>query len=311
MKLLLPKPLKHKSTIGLICPAGGFEDYKSINLVNRYLKNCGYKVKIGKSIVLKVSKNNYKYLSGNDKSRLADLVNFYNLSEVDAIFCLRGGYGSSRLLDLIDFKQFIKKSPKLIVGFSDITILSLALYSQSNLVTVHGPMLGVSLLKNNATLKSKTTANLFWKLLVSPGLNFFYSNKKEGFSIYPGKTSGVMLGGNLTAVCSLLGTKYSPNYKNSILLLEDVNEEPYKIDRMLTQLDQAGVFKQVKGVVFSSFAKCKFRNDKEILLLLKDKLSRYRKPSIYKFPIGHVVNNYPVPIGLKVSLDADNLTLAR
>ncbi len=307
MKLLLPKPLKHKSTIGLVCPAGGFDNYKTINLVNRYLKNCGYKVKIGKSMV---SKNNYKYLSGNDKSRLSDLITFYNSPDIDAIFCLRGGYGSSRLLDHIDFKTFFKK-PKLIMGFSDITVLLLALYSQSNLVTVHGPMLGVDFLKENVTPKSKTTANIMWQFLTHSNFSFLYSSNKHSFTVYPGKAVGPLLGGNLTAVCSLLGTKYSPDYKNSILLLEDINEEPYKIDRMLTQLELAGIFNQVKGIVFSGFSKCKFRNDKEVLFLLKDKLSRYKKPSIYKFPIGHVLNNYPVPIGLNVFLNADDLTLQR
>ena len=295
---LLPKPLSVNSTIGLVCLAGGFDDYKTINQVIKYLSRLGYKVKLGKSIV--PSEGFYKYLSGPDSKRINDLISFWCDKNVDAIFCLRGGYGTLRLLQDIDF-NLIKKYKKIIIGFSDITVLLLSIFTKTSLITFHGPMLGIK--------QEQNSIKKMLSLLHNPKFHFSYQNKSNGITIHKGKAYGKLIGGNLSNICSMLESGYLPNVKDAILFLEDCNEEPYKIDRLLTQLENAKIFKQVSGLIFSSFYKCKFKNEKEIITLIKNKTSNLKIPIIYNFPIGHGKNNFAVPIGMKVMLDADNKTL--
>lgn len=305
-KLIYPKPLRKNSTIGLICPAGGFVDYKPVDLVVNYLYKLGYKVKLGKSIITPV--NSYEYLSASDENRLLDLHNFFCDNTIDAIFCLRGGYGSLRIVEDIDYK-LIKRNKKLFLGFSDITILLLAFYSRAGLLTFHGPLLGINFLNKNRNPKNKKSADNLWKLLQDPKYNFSYFNRSNGYVIYPGKCRGNLLGGNLTDICAMLGSGLLPSFKNSILFLEDCYEEPYRIDRLLMQLKNAGIFKEVNGLVFSSFYKCKFKSNNQIASLLKDMIADCNIPTILNFPIGHDLKNYTVPIGTNVVLDADNIAL--
>lgn len=303
----LPEPIKPNATIGLICPAGGFENYKPINRVINYLAKLGYNVKLGNSVIsFRSSENAYKYLSGNDKNRLLDLIKFWNDISVDAIFCLKGGYGSLRLLQSINFKLF-QANNKILLGFSDITALLLALYAKTRNMTFHGPLL--SKYFSTRSSLNNTSLNLMWSLLKDKNFRFSYSNKKNGVVINSGKTSGVLLGGNLSTICSLLGSKFLPSFKNSILFLEDCNEELYKLDRYLTQLDNAGIFNSVSGLIFSSFEKCNIPSNKALITLISDKIKKYQVPTIYRFPIGHGLLNYTVPIGAKVILDANNLIL--
>ncbi len=301
----LPKPLTENSTIGLICPAGGLDSYKPVKLVVDYLKKLGYKVKIGKSLV--ISSKAYKYLSGRDIDRLNDLYTFWNDKSIDAVFCLRGGYGCLRLLNSIDFNQ-IKKQKKILLGFSDITILLLAFYKMCNLVAFHGPLLAYKFIdKKLKPLDKKTESNL-WELLVNPKFTFSY--KSNGITIKPGKGKGKLLGGNLTDICSMIGSGYLSDFKDSILFLEDCYEEPYKIDRLLTQLSNAGIFDQVNGLIFSNFYKCGFKNKKEVVSFLKERILKYKVPTIFNFPVGHDTQNYVLPIGLNVFLDADKCALS-
>lgn len=304
--LNLPKPLKEEATIGLICPGGGFDDYKPIKLVVKYLQRLNYKVKLGSSLVS--SANFPKYLSGPDNRRKKEFVNFWNDNNVDAIFCLRGGYGCLRLIENLDF-NLLKTKKKILLGFSDVTILLLALYKKYNLITFHGPLLGNNFIKNNLKPYDSQTEEKIWKLLMSPKFKFSYSFKKDAKIINPGKATGKLLGGNLTSICSLLGTDYLPDFKNSIFFLEDCNEEPYKIDRMFTQLKNAYIFKKVSGIIFSSFHKCGFKSNKEIINLIKDRVSSRKIPILFNAPIGHEKKNYILPIGQRVVLDANSSRL--
>lgn len=301
----LPKSLSKNSTIGLICPAGGLDSYKLVKLVIKYLKKLGYKVKLGKSIL--VSGKAYKYLSGTDNARLADLYKFWEDKSVDAVFCLRGGYGCLRLLNSIDFNR-IKRHKKILLGFSDITVLLLAFYKMCNLVTFHGPLLMYKFINKKSKPLDKSTEKNLWKLLSNPKFDFSYKSKV--MVINSGKAKGKLLGGNLTDICSMLGSGYLPDFKDSILLLEDCYEEPYKIDRYLTQLSNVGIFEQVNGIVFSSFYKCGFKNKREIVGLLKDRTLKYKIPTIFNFPIGHNTRNYVAPIGLEVFLDTNKCILS-
>lgn len=306
MPVQLPKHLKENSKIGLICPAGGFVDYKPIKLVVKYLKKLNYKVILGSSLI--ASKKYLNYLSGPDNKRRQDFLKFWNDKSVDAIFCLRGGYGCLRFVNEIDFYK-LRKTKKILLGFSDVTVLLLAIYKKCNLLTFHGPLLGYKFINNKLKPFNILTEKNLWELLRKPNFKFFYSFKNNGVVINRGKAIGSLLGGNITDICSMIGSNLLPSFKGSILFLEDVHEEPYRIDRLLTQIDNANIFKVVNGIVFCSFEKCKFKNNQEIILLLKEKVKKYKIPIVFNFPIGHGITNYTVPIGQKVILDADNLCL--
>lgn len=306
MKLKFPKPIDKNSKIGLICPAGGFDDYKPIETAIKYLKNKGYKVKTGKSLINK--SNQYKYLSGSDNDRLKDLMDFWLDESIDAIFCLRGGYGSLRLLEMIDF-NVLKNKKRIFVGFSDVTVLLLAIYAKCGVTTFHGPMLSYRFIKKSLQPYNKTSERFFWRMLNDYRYFYEYKFKKNTIIINPGIAQGPLIGGNLTNVCSLLGSKYMPDLKGAILFLEDCNEEPYKIDRFLAQLKNNCVFEMVNGIIFSSFYHCKFRSVNETVQLLKDKVKDITSPVIYNFPIGHSSQNYIIPIGVQSCLDTSKRIL--
>lgn len=306
MKEKYPNPLNFNSTIGLVCPAGGFDDYKPIRRTVKYLKGLGFNVKLGKHIL--VSNNYFKYLSGKDNDRLSDLNNFLFDSEIDAVFCMRGGFGTSRILKELDYKKILKHK-KIILGYSDITALLLAIYSKTGLITFHGPMFGTKFLDQSMNPKDKKSAKCLWNILTDSKFKFSYINETNGHTLKKGTAEGILIGGNLTIICSLLGSEFLPDFKNKILFIEDCYESPYKIDRLLTQLDNADVFSAVKGVIFSDFYKCGYSSNEEIIKLFKEKIIKYNIPTIYKFPIGHSKKNYTVPIGQKVFFDANKFIL--
>lgn len=250
----------------------------------------------------------YKYLSGTDNERLNDLNKMWLDDSIDAVFCMRGGYGTLRFLQEIDY-SILKKRKKILIGYSDITALLLTMYSEANLITFHGPMLGIKTLSDKLLPKNKKSVSSIWSVLSSKDFSFSYAFKKTGTVIYPGKATGPIIGGNLSVICSMLGSEFSPGFSKSILFLEDCNEEPYKIDRYLTQLKNARVFEKIAGLVIGSFYKCNFKNKKEIIDLIKDRLGKNKIPSVYGFPTGHGKENYTLPIGVKASLDTGNLTL--
>ncbi len=293
----LPNALKKGDTIGLVCSAGGFDDYKPIELVIKYLKSKGFNVKLGKSLIVRENgKKTFNYLSGPDVLRANDINNFFSDDDINAIFCLRGGYGCTRLLHLLDYK-LISKKKKILIGYSDITALLLALYKKANLISFHGPMLG---LRKKKLLKSA------WDVLFNKSFNYKTPNAKK---IRGGKASGVLLGGNLTVLCSMIGSPYIPSFKNSILFLEDCNEEPYKLDRLFTQLENAGVLNEISGLILGSFTNCKFKNTQELKSFFLDKVGKYKIPIVYNFPVGHGKENLIMPVGMKVLLDADKIVL--
>lgn len=306
MTARFPNPLKKGSTIGLICPAGGFKDYRYVRRAFRYLTKLGYKVEIGNSVVY--SRKAYTYLSGDDEARLSDLLTFWFDTNVDAIFCLKGGYGSLRLLNKINFTS-LRKVKKIILGFSDITVLLLSIYAKTNQITFHGPLLGAHFLNRDLTPVDKQSAKHIFNILQDPLFGFSYNSKKQGIVIHPGKAKGTLIGGNLTSICSMLGTDYLPSFKNAILFLEDCNEHKYTIDRMLTQLNNAGLLKEVSGIVFGSFYNSGFTSRKQVAKLVRDIVQDFNIPMIYYFPCGHGLQNFTLPIGRKVMLDADKLTL--
>ena len=258
-----------------------------------FLRSAGFKVFLGNSLYKKE-----KYLAGSDFSRKADLENMFVESDIQAIFCARGGYGSLRLLEKIDY-LLVKDNPKIFVGYSDITALLLAIYHKTGLITFHGPMLKDIAYKDWAQ---------DWQIQ-----EFFCTSKGDSVSLEsckilsPGKAVGRLLGGNLSLLCHMIGTPYLPSFDGSILFFEDRGEPMYRMDRMLTHLRLSGLLEGVLGVIAGEFVQCGDRKDLDHLI--HEIFNPLGIPVISGFPIGHGNKNIPLPIGVHVELDTHQMTL--
>ena len=292
-----PKFLAKRDTIGLIAPSGPLRNIK-IEEIKYELNKLGYEVKIGKSCYL-----SYKgYLSGRDKDRALDLEKMFLDKDVDAIMCVRGGYGCARILDLIDF-TIIRDNPKIFIGFSDITALHIAINQICDLVTYHGIM-AASIKKWDCFTYSSLINALNFKdelILKNP------CNEKL-ISIYDGSCEGKLIGGNLSLIVSTLGTKYEIDTKDKILFIEEIGEFTYKIDRMLNHLQMAGKFKDCKGIIFGEFTDCNkaFDNDDEILNLFQEIAIKNKKPTICNLKSGHCIPMVSIPLNMTCQMNSLN-----
>jgi muramoyltetrapeptide carboxypeptidase len=224
---------------------------------------------------------------------------------INAVMCVRGGYGSPRLLDKIEYK-LIKDNPKIFIGYSDITALQMAILSKTGLVTFAGPMLAIDF----ADEISGFTEEMFWAMITS--------NKKLGkitqpddekiFTLVKGSAKGRIAGGNLSLLSSLAGTNYLPDFKDKILLLEEIGELPYRIDRMLNQLRLAKVFKEINGVILGSFVDCNetdpFKKTLTLGEVISDYLGKLKIPVVYNLKHGHIKDSLTIPIGITAKLNA-------
>lgn len=299
MKIVKPNKLKKGDLIGIISPASSPEDISIIENGIRYIESFGYSTTIGKSVG-----NVRGYLAGTDEERVADLHQMFSDKNVRAIFCLRGGYGAVRLLDKIDYK-LIKNNPKILVGFSEITALQMAFFRKAGLVTFGGPMVIPNFSRNISPFTEKN----FWKTISSVKkrkrveAKFLFGRNLKN----PSVVSGRILGGNLAVLTSLIGSKYFPDLKESILFLEEVSEPPYKIDRMLNQLKLNNVLRKVKGIILGNFVDCEEKDaTKKTLTLEKvfeDYFSNLNIPVFHSFPHGHINDLVTFPFGVKVKLN--------
>lgn len=300
MGIIKPKKLNNKDVIGIIAPGSSPDDHSRIEKGVRYLEKMGYRTQLGKNIG-----KTQGYLAGTDSERLSDLHQMFSDKNVKAIFCLRGGYGAFRLLDKINYK-LIKDNPKIFVGYSEITSLQNAFLQKASLVTFAGPMVAVDFYED----VSPYTEENFWAMITS--------NKKFGKIKYPqdeklpslvkGNASGRLIGGNLAVFAALIGTEYLPNISGNILLIEDIGELPYKVDRMLNQLKFANIFKKAKGIILGRFVDCYEHDPNKKTLTLGEVIDNYigslKIPSIYTFPHGHIKDFITMPIGIKIKLNA-------
>jgi muramoyltetrapeptide carboxypeptidase len=229
---------------------------------------------------------------------------------VKAVICVRGGYGTSRLLPLLDYRT-IRANPKIFVGYSDITSLHCAFLVKSNLVSFHGPMLNSDFVKTDFP---DFTLQSFRKTLMqpSPPGSICHGYRRKTVTILRrGKATGPLIGGNITLLCASLGTPYQPSFKNGILFFEDLDEVPYRFDRMLTQLLNAGLLQQLAGVAIGINANCKdpkAKHAKEYRQTLQDvfkeRLLPLKVPVVAGLPFGHIPLNATLPVGVRVTLDA-------
>ena len=298
---ILPKRLQKGDTIGICAPAGGIKNEAELKEFQDVLARMGFKTKFSENCT-----NKFGYFSGTDEERAADFMALIHDNEVDAIFFLRGGWGCARILAYLDF-EVIKNNPKVIMGFSDITTLLNAITVKTGLVTFHGP-------GGNSTWNDYSI-NSIQQLIVHAEL-VTYKNKASDsptVTYSPGSAKGELYGGNLTVICSLIGSDYLPNWEGKILFLEDVMEEPYSIDRMLTQLKLSGVLDQVNGVVLGSFRKCIAEEpDRSFTLeeVFKQHFTDISIPVFSGLQFGHTRNKMTFPVGVKVEMSTDNKTLS-
>ncbi len=305
MKILKPKKLNKGDLIGIITPASIPDDLTRINKGVKYLESLGYKVEVGKNVG-KVR----GYLAGTDEERLEDLHYMFGKKAVKAIICARGGYGTPRLLDRIDY-SLIKKNPKIFVGYSDITALQMAFLKKCGLVTFAGPMVAVDFWKEEV---SKFTEEQFWRMITTPEPFGKLANpdNERFFVLNKGNASGMLMGGNLALITAIMGTEYLPSFENSILMLEDIGEPPYRVDRMLNQIKLAKGFEQASAIVLGRFVDCYDTEGSKSLTLnevIADYLSNIDKPVIYNFKHGHISDNITVPFGLNCSIRTDDNNL--
>jgi muramoyltetrapeptide carboxypeptidase len=302
---LKPRKLKRGDLIGVVSPASPIADATRIEKGVRYLESVGYRVKVGRNVGKTLG-----YLAGTDTERAADLHEMFADSEVKAIVCTRGGYGTPRLLSLLNYR-LIARHPKIFVGFSDVTALQLALWKKCRLITFHGPMAGVEM----ANGMDPFTEEIFWRCLTSEKklTAVPLAERPEVLSHVGAAATGRLLGGNLSLVISLLGTSYQPDFTGALLFLEEVAEEPYRIDRMLTHLRNASVLSKTGGIIFGQFTDCVPSDPTKpsftVEEILRDVARVVAKPVIAHVPVGHVPRKLTIPIGLRARIVARDASL--
>ncbi len=305
-----PKRLKQGDLIGLAAPAS-FIDDKELEEAVKNVEKLGFKAKYNDNIL-----DRSGYLAGSDEHRANEINNLFEDKEVKGIFCIRGGYGTPRIAKMLNYST-IKRNPKVICGYSDITSLLYSIYSQTGLVCFHGPVA--------TSTFNDFSVNYFVKTLMEPQDKLeLISAENEDFSITDyqryvineGIVEGLLVGGNLSLVVNHIGTKYDIDLKGKILFLEEINEEPYRIDRMLTQLINADKFNGIAGIALGVFRKCEVKKVdpsfsisftlKEVLL---DRLKALNVPTVYGLSFGHITNKFTLPFGINAKLNTNNFTL--
>ncbi len=306
--VLKPRRLKKGDLVGLINPAGATFHPDDAEIARETMAALGLKVRFGKHLL-----DRYGYLAGRDKDRAADVNDLFADPGVRALISLRGGWGCARLLGLLDY-DMIRKNPKIIMGYSDLTALLLAINAKTGLVTFHGPV-GIS------TWNEFSTGHVQRLLFEAKALEMHNPTnlgdnlvqvENRVLTITPGKARGRLQGGNLAVLTGMIGSDYLPDFSGSILFLEEVGEAIYRVDRMLTQLKLAGVLDQIAGLVFGRCSDCKPGKGYGSLTLeevLSDHIAPLGIPAWYGSMIGHIEDKFTIPLGVEAEINADSGTI--
>lgn len=304
-RLLRPKALRRGDVIGLVAPAGALWRAERVQGCVRYLEGLGYRVELGAHAL-----GNDGAFSGTDEQRLADLNGMLANPRIRAVMALRGGYGTPRLLDRIDYAA-VRRDPKIVVGYSDITALQMALHRRTGLVSFSGPLGAVEF----SGTPDPVTEESFWRLVTS--------RRTRGKLPLPadhpvhtrqaGVAEGPLLGGCLSLVTSLMGTPYSPDYRGAVLVLEDVHEQFHRLDRMMTQLRLAGILGGVAGLLLGRFTQTSAADPShpfhDLGAVWDSVLRGVPGPILAEFPYGHVARKVTLPWGIPVRVDAGRQTV--
>jgi muramoyltetrapeptide carboxypeptidase len=299
MEVLKPTRLRPGDVIGLVAPASRPSADERVEKGVQYLEHLGYRVKVGRHVY-----DLHGYLAGRDEDRAGDFNEMIRDKNVKAIFTVRGGYGTPRILQLLDYRT-LAQNPKIIAGYSDITGLQLAIFRKIGLVTFSGPMIGVEMWNEIDPF----TEESFWQQLTS-GKKIGILKNPEGepeVILRGGKAQGRLLGGNLSLTVSLMGTPFMPALRGSILVLEDVDEEPHRIDRMLAQMLNGGILGSLAGLAFGKFTECVPSDSDDPSLTLEQVQHEYMEkihcPVVAGIQYGHVPKKFTIPLGLRAILN--------
>ena len=307
LKVLKPKPLSQGDRIGLIAPSSSFDEERYERALEN-IKNAGFKVQEGKHL-----HGQKGYLAGPDKGRLEDIHHMFSNNRIKGIWCLRGGYGSTRLLPDIDYK-LVAQNPKVFIGYSDITALLNAFWVKTGLVGFHGPVAGSEMPDYSARylyplVTGEDTYPLYY--------NHSEENLQQGIensefqlqTIRGGSCIGRLTGGNLSLLAAMVGTPWLDSFAGKIVFFEDIGEVPYRIDRMLTQLLQATDLDKAAGIAIGVCLRCEKREGSLSLTLnetLRDRLEKLNIPVVYGLSFGHIKEQFTLPMGMHAQMNADS-----
>ncbi|MBZ2177666.1 MAG: LD-carboxypeptidase [Acidobacteriota bacterium] len=309
--LIKPKRLQPGMTIGLVTPSTYVSDPDELRTAVRTIEHFGCKVKMGQFVKRKLG-----YLGGTIEERAADVNAMFADPGVDAVFAIRGGYGSAQILPALNY-DLIAKHPKIFIGYSDITAMHLAIHQKTGLVTFHGPV--------PLSAFTEYTQKHYRKALFESGPLGALTNPAEANPLRPnhtlrtvvgGRASGPLTGGCLTLLATTMGTPYEVDTRGRIFFIEDVGEEPYAMDRMLTQMRLAGKLEQAAGIVFGECSRCTpkdykpgFDNNLSLGEVVDEILGKLKIPVLAGLTIGHTADQLTLPMGVAATLDADAGTL--
>ncbi|MCI5544024.1 MAG: LD-carboxypeptidase [Azospirillum sp.] len=288
------KPIPQEAYFGVITPSSSLETPEKIRNGLAYLAELGYHSKIGNFVY-----GSSNHFSGTPKERASDIMIFFKNPDIAAIIASCGGYGAQSVLPYLDF-NIIRQNPKPIIGFSDITALQTAVYTLSGISSIAGIMLKFDFSDNNPAFQTK---NSFEKLIIDGQ----FTPVPAGNILNSGYAEGVLIGTNFCTLMSLAGTTYFPRLEQKILLLEDIDEKSYRIERLLCQLEQQQGFELVSAIIFGTFSNCALNHpeEKDIESVLDEFAARHPKITMVKhFPFGHTKARICLPIGEKMQLDA-------
>lgn len=296
MTIKKPARLRPGNRIGVVAPAGCVEPDALLRGA-QVIRDQGFEVELSSRIL-----ESKGYLAGDERNRADDLIDFFQRSDIDAIFCARGGFGSAQLLPFLIQSNF-RPSPKIFAGYSDITILLNWLRNQFGLVTFHAPMVAMEL----AHGLNGRTQEAFWGLLTGAQSEW---QVRLAEVIRPGKAEGEMMGGCLSVLVTTLGTPYEIQTDGKLLFLEDVGEQPYRIERMLTHLKMAGKLDHLAGLVFGDFTNCEAEGPRGVLRIIDEIFAQAPYPVLTGMPAGHGSENITLPFGVRMILDGNSRALS-
>jgi muramoyltetrapeptide carboxypeptidase len=310
--LLRPRRLAAGQIVGLVAPSSAPNEPGHIRFAIETLESLGFRVRPGAHLFARDG-----YLAGVDAARAADLNAMFADDDVDAVWCVRGGYGASRILPMLDYDR-IRRTPKALVGYSDITALHMALHTQAGLVSFHGPVAWRPLTPYTLGELKRVLCEATVPVRVGAPPPF---ERREGrldltnrvTTLVPGVARGRLVGGNLCLMAHLTGTPYAPDLRGALLFLEDIDEPYYRIDRFLTQLWLSGSLDGVAGVAFGKFTRCEpsasFVQNRVLEDILAERCRALGVPAVSGLMIGHVEDQTTLPIGCLAELDAGAGTL--
>jgi muramoyltetrapeptide carboxypeptidase len=301
-----PARLKRGDLIGLVTPGGPIRVEQLKETIEK-LEGMGFRTTYDDSVL-----SEYGYFAGRDQERADELMQMFNRTEVDGIWCVRGGYGSIRILDLLDYR-IIEQNPKVFVGYSDITAIHTAIFKETGLVTYHGPV-GISDF-NRFSVKS------LQKVIMEPESPYKYPYRREKdtrenpeferYTIRGGEAEGLLTGGNISVLDSMIGSRYEPDFENRLVYLEEIEEKTYRVDKMLFHLLSATSLKKAAGIVMGVFSDCNINDEPRLSLrdAIHDLLEPLGIPVSYGHSFGHINRMVTIPNGIRARLDADRNSL--